>query len=82
MLKYVCLVHIKPIILSYNIGIFKQFDLIPPQQTHHFVSFNYQTNFFFCMILLFSTSSWLLKSLVLVFSACKVVMEIKKTVNL
>ena len=47
MLKYVFLVHIKPIILSYNIGIFKQFDLIPPQQTHHFVSFNYQTNFFF-----------------------------------
>ena len=47
MLKYVCLVHIKPIVLSYNIGIFKQFDLIPPQQTHHFVSFNYQTNFFF-----------------------------------
>ena len=81
MLKYVFLVHIKPIILSYNIGIFKQFDLIPPQQTHHFVAFNYQTKFLF-LILLFSTSSWLLKSLVLVFSACKVVMEIKKTVNL
>ena len=47
MLKYVCLVHIKPIILSCNIGTFKQFDLIAPQQTHKFVSFNYQTNYFF-----------------------------------
>lgn len=78
---YFLIVLIKPIILNCNIGTFKQFGLIVPQQTHHFVSFNYPKKLHF-LIVLFSTSSWLLKSLVLVFSACKVVMEIKKTVNL
>ena len=44
---YFLIVLIKPIILNCNIGTFKQFGLIAPQQTHHFVSFNYQKNYFF-----------------------------------